>query len=181
MPDLNYITIANDIHSFASHAIDCNRAILADLNQSDFNFVTPKLIEASQWYIIINIESINDKINLLLPQISNLRFSSYSQFDRNYFSTIYNMYIENANNLWQIRNDRIITWRFFNEHYDSVGQPVRSYVNSLENQYKVNKFKIDYFKSSIRLIDSLNDTLNINCKLGVHNSYNIVQDEFKID
>ena len=181
MPNLDYITIANDIHSFASHTLNCNQAILTNLNKSDFNFVTPKLLESTQWYIIINLESINDKINLLLPQISNLRFSSYSQSDRNYFSAIFNMYIENANSLWQIRNDRLTTWRFFNEHCNSVGQPVQSYVQHLENQYKVNMFKLDYLKSSNKLIDSLNDTLNIHCKLGIHNSYNIVQDEINID
>lgn len=42
-------------------------------------------------------------------------------------------------------------------------------------------FKLDYLKSSNKLIDSLNDTLNIHCKLGIHNSYNIVQDEINID
>lgn len=177
MPDFNYITIANEIHNFASHAIDCNQLILADLDKSNFNFVSPKLLEESQWFIIINLESINDKINLLLPQIAKWKFSNtYSQSEMYYFSTIYNLYVENANNLWQIHNNHITIWRFFNEHYDLVGQPVYSYIQHLENQYNVNTFKLDYLRSSHKLIHSLNDTLDINYKLSTYNSYNILQD-----
>lgn len=159
---------------FATQIVNENQLIRADLDNSIFSFASPKLLKDSQWIIIVNLDCMNDSINSLLPQISRWWFSpDNSQIETQYFSTIYGMYVENANNLWRIRNERIGIYNYFNTHSHSIGQPIQHYLHRLENQYIINTFKIDYLNSSRQLIDTLNDTHFMNSSLGSLDSSNI--------
>lgn len=176
--NIDTIIAANDLGQIAIQTIEYNRLIIADLDKSVLNFVSPEFLKTTQEFIINNLETINNKINLITPQIHKINIFNQNPIcstpEMGYFSNIYNIYIENANNLWQVRNDRINILNCFNEHHNLMRQTVLSHNQHLENQYLLNRFKIDYLTSSNKLTYPLTDIINLNCKLGLHNSHNII-------
>lgn len=101
--NIDTIIAANDLGQIAIQTIEYNRLIIADLDKSVLNFVSPEFLKTTQEFIINNLETINNKINLITPQIHKINIFNQNPIcstpEMGYFSNIYNIYIENANNL----------------------------------------------------------------------------------